>query len=171
MANLVSGFLCSISLDDGWPFIFYIYGRFSALKRERGAKMWRERERAGVRGGGEKDGGRERGKGERERESASGWGERLREREGRDGDGEGSTERETETETETERQRQTETDRDRQTQTQTDRQTQRETQRKLSVTPGHRTVQEGLSMVSCRESITMSKHILYWKRFTPNFHP
>ena len=69
MANLVSGFLCSISLDDGWPFIFYIYGRFSALKRERGAKMWRERERAGVRGGGERkmEGEREgRGK-ERER--------------------------------------------------------------------------------------------------------
>ena len=49
------------------------------------------------------------------------------------------------------------------------RQTDRET--RLSVTPGHRTVQEGLSMVSCRESITKSKHVLYWKFFTPNFCP
>ena len=30
---------------------------------------------------------------------------------------------------------------------------------RLSVTPGHRTVQEGLSMVSRRESITKSKHV------------
>ena len=39
---------------------------------------------------------------------------------------------------------------------------------KLSVTAGHCTVQEGLSMVSCRESITQSKHVLYWKLFTLN---
>ena len=31
----------------------------------------------------------------------------------------------------------------------------------LCVAPGHRTVQEGLRMVSCRESITKSKHVLY----------
>ena len=30
---------------------------------------------------------------------------------------------------------------------------------RLSVAPGHRTVQEGLSMVSRRESITKSKHV------------
>ena len=42
---------------------------------------------------------------------------------------------------------------------------------KLSVTPGHHNVQEGLSMVSCTESITKSKHVLYWKLFTPNFCP
>ena len=63
----MSGFLCSISLDDGWPFIFYIYGSFSAMKRERGAEMWRESEIAGVESGVEKDGWRERGNGERER--------------------------------------------------------------------------------------------------------
>ena len=39
-------------------------------------------------------------------------------------------------------------------------------QTRLSVTPGHRTVQEGLSMVSCRESITKSKPVLYWKRYS-----
>ena len=41
------------------------------------------------------------------------------------------------------------------------RERERDTDRKtrLSVTPGHRTVQEGLSMVSCRECITMSKHV------------
>ena len=39
------------------------------------------------------------------------------------------------------------------------------------MTPGHRTVQEGLSMVSCREGITKSKHVLYWILFTPNFRP
>ena len=43
--------------------------------------------------------------------------------------------------------------------------------KKLSVTPGHHTVQEGLSMVSCTESITKSKHVLYWKLFTPNLFP
>ena len=42
---------------------------------------------------------------------------------------------------------------------------------RLSETPGHRTVQEGLSIVSCRESITKSKHVLYWKLFTPIFRP
>ena len=42
---------------------------------------------------------------------------------------------------------------------------------RLSVTPGHCTVQEGLSMVSCREGITKSKHVLYWKLFTPNLCP
>ena len=42
---------------------------------------------------------------------------------------------------------------------------------KLSVTPGHRTVQEGLSMVSCREGMTKSKHVLFWKLFTPKFRP
>ena len=31
------------------------------------------------------------------------------------------------------------------------------------MTPGHFTVQEGLSMVSCRISIIKSKHVLYWK--------
>ena len=35
----------------------------------------------------------------------------------------------------------------------------------IDLTPG----QEGLSMVACRESITKSKHVLYWKHFTPNF--
>ena len=30
---------------------------------------------------------------------------------------------------------------------------------KLSVTPGHRTVQEGLGMVSCRKGITKCKHV------------
>ena len=71
MANLVSGFLCSIPLDDGWPFIFYIYGSFSALKRERGAEMWKERERDVVRGRREeKDGGREGG---RAKERECGW--------------------------------------------------------------------------------------------------
>ena len=29
------------------------------------------------------------------------------------------------------------------------------------MTPVYRTVQEGLSMVSCREGITKSKHVLY----------
>ena len=53
-----------------------------------------------------------------------------------------------------------------------DRQTERQTEKtRLSVTPGHRTVQEGLSMVPCRESITKSKHVLDWKLFTPNFCP
>ena len=42
---------------------------------------------------------------------------------------------------------------------------------RLSATPGHCIMQEGLSMVSCRESLTKSKHVLYWKRFTPNFGP
>ena len=42
---------------------------------------------------------------------------------------------------------------------------------RLSMTPVHRTVQEGLSMVSCREGITKSKHVLYWKLFTPNLCP
>ena len=32
---------------------------------------------------------------------------------------------------------------------------------RLSMTPVYRTVQEGLSMVSCREGITKSKHVLY----------
>ena len=41
----------------------------------------------------------------------------------------------------------------------------RERETRLSVTPGHFTVQEGLSMVSCRESIIKSKHVLYWKLF------
>ena len=31
------------------------------------------------------------------------------------------------------------------------------------------TMQEGLHMESCRESITKSKHVLYWKPFTPNY--
>ena len=53
----------------------------------------------------------------------------------------------------------------------TDRQRQRDRETRLSVTPGHRTMQEGLSMVSCRESITKSKHVLHWKPFTPNFRP
>ena len=35
----------------------------------------------------------------------------------------------------------------------------------IYMTPG----QEGLSTVACRESITKSKHVLYWKHFTPNF--
>ena len=56
-------------------------------------------------------------------------------------------------------------ERDRQTGRQTARQT------RLSVIPGHRTVPEGLNTVSCRESITKSKHVLYWKLFTPNFSP
>ena len=43
--------------------------------------------------------------------------------------------------------------------------------KRFSVTPGHRTVQEGLSMVSCREGITKSKHVFHWKLFTPNFRP
>ena len=30
---------------------------------------------------------------------------------------------------------------------------------RLSITPVYRTVQEGLSMVSCREGITKSKHV------------
>ena len=62
----------------------------------------------------------------------------------------------------TDRQTETETDRDRQTEKQTDIDRERETDRKtkLSVTPRHHTVQEGLSMVSCRESITKSKHVL-----------
>ena len=30
---------------------------------------------------------------------------------------------------------------------------------RLSMTPVYRTVQEGLSMVSCREGITKSKHV------------
>ena len=58
---------------------------------------------------------------------------------------------------ERDRERETETDRDRKT--------------RLSVGPRHRTVQEGLSMVSCRESITKSKHVLYWTLFTPNLRP
>ena len=37
------------------------------------------------------------------------------------------------------------------------------------MTPGHRTVQEGLSMVSCREAITKSMHVLYWKPFYSEF--
>ena len=43
--------------------------------------------------------------------------------------------------------------------THTDRKT------RLSVTLGHRTVQEGLSMVSCRESITKSKHVCCFLNF------
>ena len=54
---------------------------------------------------------------------------------------------------------------------QTDRQRQRDREIRLSVTPGHPTMQEGLSMVSCRESITKSKHVLHWKPFTLNFRP
>ena len=42
---------------------------------------------------------------------------------------------------------------------------------RLSVTPGHRTVQESLSMVSWREGITKSKQVFWWKLFTPNFRP
>ena len=52
-------------------------------------------------------------------------------------------------------------------QRQTDRQTDRKT--RLSVTPRHRTVQEGLGTVSCRETVTKSKHVLYWKLFTQIF--
>ena len=39
--------------------------------------------------------------------------------------------------------------------------TQREREREgsISMTPVYRTVQEGLSMVSCREGITKSKHV------------
>ena len=80
-------------------------------------------------------------------------------------------------ERQTNRERQTEAETDRQTgsqtnrQTETERETQRDRKTRLSVTPGHRTVQEGLSMVSCRESITKSKHVLYWKPFTPNVRP
>ena len=41
------------------------------------------------------------------------------------------------------------------------RMTQREREREgsISMTPVYRTVQEGLSMVSCREGITKSKHV------------
>ena len=52
---------------------------------------------------------------------------------------------------------------------QTDRQTEKLT--RLSVTPVYRTVQEGLSKVSCREGITKSRHVLFRKLFTPNFRP
>ncbi|KAK7484461.1 hypothetical protein BaRGS_00024346, partial [Batillaria attramentaria] len=31
VANLVSGFLCSIPLDEGWPFIFYTYGAVAVV--------------------------------------------------------------------------------------------------------------------------------------------
>ncbi|KAK7486159.1 hypothetical protein BaRGS_00022625 [Batillaria attramentaria] len=31
VANLVSGFLCAIPLDEGWPFIFYLYGVIAVL--------------------------------------------------------------------------------------------------------------------------------------------
>ena len=41
------------------------------------------------------------------------------------------------------------------------RERERERERELSMTPVYRTVQEGLSMVSCREGITKSKHVLY----------
>ena len=36
---------------------------------------------------------------------------------------------------------------------------------RLSGTPVHRTVQEGLSMVSCRERITKSEYVFQWKLF------
>ena len=112
---------------------------------------------------------RERERRERERER----GEREREREERQTDRQtGQTDRQTDRQTETERDRERDRDRDkrdrdrdrqRQTERDRERQRQRETrrQRRLSVTPGHRTVQEGLSMVSCREGITKSKHVRY----------
>ena len=40
-----------------------------------------------------------------------------------------------------------------------ERERERERKTRLSMTPVHHAVQEGLSMVSCREGITKSKHV------------
>ena len=43
---------------------------------------------------------------------------------------------------------------------------------RLSMTPVYRTVQEGLSMVSCREGITKSKHVFFLvETFCSEFSP
>ena len=39
------------------------------------------------------------------------------------------------------------------------------------MTPVYRTVQEGLSMVSCREGITKSKHVFLVETFCSEFSP